>query len=106
MGLEVVVGLLIAWAARKAGRGAKRVDGMVDKALDAGLDRVEKVVTAKLGGDKALEQLQLEAAESGDPSDRTRTRVRLSLEEAVEANPEFAKELEAAVAEEIGRAHV
>ncbi|HYQ69427.1 MAG TPA: hypothetical protein VET29_39650 [Actinophytocola sp.] len=97
-GLEVAVGFVIAWFARKAGRAWKRVDGMADEALDAGLDKLHDVVMAKLAGDSALKQLEAEAATSGDASARTRTRVRLALEEAAEQDTRFAADLESAVA--------
>jgi hypothetical protein len=98
-GLEVVVGLLVAWGVRKARRVGKRVDETVDEALDLGLDRLHDLVTGKLGADPALERLQLEAAQSGEVGNRTQARVRMSLEEAVEEDPEFAQRLEAAVQE-------
>ncbi len=98
-GLEVVVGFLVAWGLRKAGRVGEHVDAMVD----AGLDRLYDVVAAKLGADPALERLQLEAAESGEVGDRTQARVRMSLEEAVEEDPEFARQLEAAAQQAAGQ---
>jgi hypothetical protein len=97
-GLEVAVGLLIAWFARKAGRAWKRVDGMTDEAMDAGLDKLHDVVIAKLGGDSAINQLETEVAETGEAGTRTQTRVRLALEEAVEQDKAFAADLESALA--------
>ena len=89
MGLEVAVGFLIAWFARKAGRAARRLDGMADAAVD----RLCDVVTAKLGGDSALRQLAAEAAATGDAATRTQDRVRLALEDAAEQDPTFAADL-------------
>lgn len=93
-GLEVAVGFLVAWFARKAGR---RVDAIATEVVYAQLDRLHEVVTRKLGGDSALQQLQLEAAETGEVGTRTQTRVRLALEEAAEQDPAFAADLEDAV---------
>jgi len=53
-GIEVAVGFLIAWFARKAGRAGKKIDGMTDEAIDAGLDRLGSLVTRTLGNDTAL----------------------------------------------------
>lgn len=97
MGLDVVVGFLVAWAVAKARRVAQRADGVVDEVLDAGVDRVREVVSAKLGEDPSLERLQIEATESGEVSERTRARVTLALEEAVERDPRFAEQLHAAM---------
>jgi hypothetical protein len=99
IGFEVAVGFLIAWVVRKMGRVGRRVDTEVDQVLDAGLDRLHDVVAAKLGGDPALEKLRSEAGESGEVGPRTQARVRLALEEAVEQDPAFAAEFEAAVAQ-------
>jgi hypothetical protein len=96
-GVEVAVGFLIAWVARKAGRVGKRADAIVDDALQIGLDRVHEVVIGKLGGDPALRRLEIEAAEPGEVTDRTRTRVQLALEDAVEQDPGFADLLQAAI---------
>jgi hypothetical protein len=96
-GIEVAVGFLIAWFARKAGRAGKKIDGMADEAMDAGLDRLGDLVTRKLGNDTALKQLEAEAT-SGDVATRTQTRVQLALEEAAEKDTTFATGLNAAVA--------
>lgn len=99
MGLEIVVGFLVAWAAGKAKRVAKRADGAVDEVLDAGVDRIQEIVTAKFDGDPALKQLRLEAADKGEASSRTRARVQLALEEAVDQDLEFAEQLRVAVSQ-------
>jgi hypothetical protein len=97
LGLEVALGFLITWAVKKVSRVGKRAAQIVDDALDAAMDRVHEVVVGKLGGDPALARLELEASESGQVSDRTRTRVQLALEEAVDEDPQFAEALQAAV---------
>lgn len=99
MVIEVAVGYVIAWVVGKARRVGQRADGVVDQALDAGVDRVVQVVRGKLGGDSAMQRLQVEAAESGEVSDRTRQRVALALADMVEQDRSFAEELRAAVAE-------
>ncbi len=52
------------------------------------------MVTEKLGADPAVQTLVESPEEVGD---RTKNRVKLSLEEAVETDPEFAKALAEAV---------
>lgn len=96
-GIEVVVGMLITWAVRKARRVANGVDKEVDTVLDAGLDKLHTVVAGKLGGDTALEKLRIEAGDTGDVAKRTRERVQLALEDAADDDPQFASALDAAV---------
>jgi hypothetical protein len=95
--IEVAVGLLIAWFARKAGRVGKKVDGLTDEVIDASAQKVRDLVMAKLGGDPALAKLAAEAAQTGDAGDRTRSRVQLALEEAAEEDAEFAASLRSTV---------
>ncbi|OLR93765.1 hypothetical protein [Actinokineospora bangkokensis] len=98
MGVEVVVGMLIAWVAAKARRAAQRADGVVDDAIDKGVEKVGELVLGKLGGDSAVEQLQLEAAGGEDRVDElTKQRVDLSLQAACKSDPEFAARLAEAV---------
>lgn len=99
IGFEVAVGFLIAWVVSKVGRVGRRVDSEVDQVMDAGLDRLHDLVAVKLGGDPALEKLQSEAGERGEVGPRTQARVRMALEEAVEQDPAFAAEFEAALAQ-------
>ena len=99
MGLEVAVGFLIAWAVGKARRAGKQLDGVADQVVDASAVRLRDVLLRKLGGDSAMQRLQLEAAETGTVSDRTQQRVTLALEDAVENDSQFAGELKAALAE-------
>jgi len=98
-GIEIAIGYLFAWAVRKAQHVAGRADREVDRALDAGMDRLHDVVSGKLGSDPALHRLAEEAASGREsPSDRTRQRVLLALEEADETDAGFAADLEQAVA--------
>jgi hypothetical protein len=96
-GVELVVGYLIAWAVRKAKRVGARADQKVDQALDAGMDRLHELVAAKLADEPALRQLEAEAIESNDARERTRKRVQLALDEAVDTDTEFADALSAAL---------
>lgn len=93
-GIEVALGFLVAWALKKAKRVAQRADTEVDRALDAGMDRLHDLVSRKLGPDPALAKLQTEVEESGAASTRTQDRVRLSLEDAAETDTDFAAQLE------------
>jgi isopropylmalate/homocitrate/citramalate synthase len=96
-GVELVVGWLAAYAWGKARRVAGRADAEVDRALDTGMDRVHDLVSTKLGADPALERLTVEVAqnlETVSVSDRTRQRVQLSLEDAVETDERFAAALD------------
>ncbi|UMP00031.1 hypothetical protein [Amycolatopsis sp. EV170708-02-1] len=99
MGLEVVVGFLIAWAAGKAQRVGKQLDGVADQVVDASAERLRNVVMRKLGADPAVERLRLEAGQPGGVGDRTQQRVMLALEDAVEQDTDFATELKTALAE-------
>ncbi|MEU2358829.1 hypothetical protein ABZ599_38730 [Streptomyces misionensis] len=97
-GIEIVVGYVFAWAVRKAKRVAGRADAEVDRTLDAGMDQLHDLVSRKLGEDPALQKLA-EEAQTGqeEPSDRTRQRVQLALEDAAERDPGFAETLDRAV---------
>jgi hypothetical protein len=100
IGIELVVGYVAAWAWRKARRVAGRADAEVDQALDTGMDRLHQLISSKLAGDPALAQLETEAGknlEVESVSARTRERVRLALEDAVEADEDFEARLTALV---------
>ncbi|MFF9409822.1 hypothetical protein ACF1B0_30510 [Streptomyces anandii] len=96
-GIELVVGYLAAWAVRKGRRVAGRADQEVDQALDAGMDRLHEVVASKLGDDPALERMALEGQSGQEPSERTRQRVQLALEDASDDDSDFALALQAAI---------
>lgn len=100
-GIEVAVGVLFAWAVRKARRVAGRVDAEADRALDAGMDRVHELVSRALGdNDPVLTRLGEEARAGLDqPSERTRQRLALALEDAGDQDPGFADALARAVAQ-------
>ncbi|HEU5029118.1 MAG TPA: hypothetical protein VFV01_29700 [Spirillospora sp.] len=100
-GIELVVACLTAWALRKAHRLAGRADAEVDSALDAAMDRLHEKVSRRLGEDPALRQLESEAGNGAD-SPRTRQRVALALEEAIDQDAEFGRVI-TALAEEISQ---
>jgi hypothetical protein len=92
----LVVGLVIQWALRKAGRIGKGLDSEVDRVVDEGLKRLDKVVTSKLAGDPALTVLEREAA-AGEVSVRTTRRLELAVEEAAETDQDFGKQVRALI---------
>jgi len=97
-GIEIAVGYVFAWAVRKARRVAGRADEELDRGLDAGMDWLHELVSAKLGSDTALERTEQEAREgASELSERTRLRLRLALEDAVEGDETFARALAEAV---------
>ncbi|HWB37323.1 MAG TPA: hypothetical protein VHA75_14995 [Rugosimonospora sp.] len=102
-GLEVAVGYLATWAWRRARRAAGRIEDRVDAAVDAKLEKLYDTVAGKLSGDPSLGKLATEAgqdtAEQPALSDRTRDRVRLSLEDAADGDPAFAAQLADLVAQ-------
>jgi hypothetical protein len=93
IGLEVVAGYLAAYAIQKARRAGKRVDAEVDYVIDGTLDRLHEVVSEKLIDDPAVRKLQREAEEGVVISPLTAQRVTLAIEDAAEADDEFADRL-------------
>ncbi|MCX4411491.1 hypothetical protein OG840_61105 [Streptomyces sp. NBC_01764] len=94
-GVEIAVGYVFAWLVGKARRVAVRADTEVDRGLDAGMDRLHELISAKLGPDPALERARGEAeAGQDEPSERTRRRLVDSLEDAAGHDPAFAEALE------------
>lgn len=100
-GAEVVVGYVCAYLVRKARHAAGAADAEVDRALDAGMERVHGLVSRALGEDDPalLRAGQQAAAESAEIPERTRRRLADALEEAAEGDPAWAAELQRAVAE-------
>jgi hypothetical protein len=95
--LEVAIGFVIAWVVGKARRAGQHLDGLADDVVDAGAIRVRELVLTKLDGDSAVRRMEVEAAETGKVSDRTRQRLELALEEATEEDEKFAAELSEAL---------
>ncbi|MGW4356305.1 hypothetical protein ACWELJ_29885 [Nocardia sp. NPDC004582] len=99
MGMEVVVGLVIAWAIGKARRVGQRIDGLTDEALDRAVDRVWTVVSQALGDDPAVERLVREARDTGTASAEARHQAQVALEAAARRDPSFATALRTAIAD-------
>ncbi len=96
VGVELVVEQLFAWMSRRAGGTAGRPDQGPDGVLDAAVERLHELVLRRLAGDTALVRLREEAAARGELTRRTRLRVELALEDAVERDGVFARALRAA----------
>ncbi|MFF4160673.1 hypothetical protein [Streptomyces sp. NPDC001678] len=98
--MEIAVGYFAAWAFRKARRVAGAADAEVDRVLDAGMARVHDLVSVRLGEDSSVRQMAAEI-EVGreEPTERTRRRVEMALEEAMEADEDFADRLSRVVDE-------
>ncbi|MFC3966318.1 hypothetical protein [Nocardia jiangsuensis] len=95
MGPEIVVGLLIAWAAGRDRRLAP--SGFTGEAVDLAMDRVHAVVVARLGGSEAVERLLVEAGtERGAVTGRTRADAIRAIADTISADPAFAAALHAA----------
>ncbi|WP_159025190.1 chromosome partitioning protein [Streptomyces sp. MUSC 125] len=93
-GVEIAVGYAFAWLVRKAKRVTGRADTEVDRGLDAAMDRLHVLISAKLGADPALERAREEAGEGRlEPSERTRRRLTDFLEDAAEHDTAFAEAL-------------
>jgi hypothetical protein len=98
VGLELVAGYLVAWGVRKLRRVGTRLDEKTDEVIDAGLDRLHDVISAKLGADPALGKLEDEVSQGLEPNDRTLRRIQDAVEEAAEDDPEFGVTIEALIA--------
>ena len=98
-GLQLVMGGVVAWVLGKARRAAGLADGQVDHAMDVLAERAHGAIDARLGADPAWVKLNAEAETEGAVSDRTRQRVELAVEDAVEADPGFAEQWQHIVAE-------
>ncbi|WP_410643261.1 hypothetical protein [Amycolatopsis sp. lyj-346] len=103
MGFEIVLGALIAWAAGKARRAGRTLDGVTDEVVDAvaakARVKVLELVLGKVGTDSAVATLEAEVAASGEVSELTRTRVELAVTAAQRDDARFAAALAAAVVE-------
>jgi len=99
VGLELVAGYLVAWVVRKGRRAGEGLDAEVDHAMDLGLDRLHEVIVDKLGEDPAVTELEVQAAQDGQLSERTQRRVQDAVEEAAEDDAAFAAALQAVLRE-------
>lgn len=86
----VAAGYVIAWAVRKARRIGGRLDAEADTVIDASLDRLHEVVSAKLAGHPVLAELIEEADGDGrEISELTRQQVELALTAAARKDDAF-----------------
>ncbi|SNQ50911.1 conserved hypothetical protein [Frankia canadensis] len=99
-GIEIAVGVVFAWAVRRARRVGERMEEETGRIVDAGLDRVHDLVSQALGeDDPVLAHVEEEAqAGAGELSERTRQRLSLALEDAADRDRAFAAALAQAVA--------
>jgi len=97
--IEIAVGLLITRITGQTQPGADRVDAYANQTFELVLRAVHELVIAKLGGDPALERMHIEISGSGEVRPRTQARLVMALEDAVEDDPEFARNLERAVSD-------
>ncbi|MEV6122098.1 hypothetical protein AB0M23_16445 [Streptomyces sp. NPDC052077] len=103
-GVEIAIGCLFAWAARKARRVGEQADQEVDRALDAAMDRVHTVVSEKLGQETALARLDEEAsAGRTEPTPETQQWLRFALKDAIDRDAAFAELLRDALAQYASR---
>lgn len=92
--VEIAVGCVLGWLFRKVRRVGEQADAEVDRSLDVGMSRVHELVSRKLGEEPALLRAEEERDAGRDsPSSRTRQRLELALEDAVEHDAEFARAL-------------
>ncbi|NUS43097.1 MAG: hypothetical protein HOQ24_05340 [Mycobacteriaceae bacterium] len=91
--MDIVVGFLIAWAAGKARRVGRTVDGLTDAALDAAAERVWAAVAAKLGADPVIRELVAEAEQTGQAAENVQAAAVRVLEQAASADPAFSAAL-------------
>ncbi|MFI0898597.1 hypothetical protein [Streptomyces sp. NPDC020983] len=98
-GVDAVVALLHAWAARRTATGRDGPDRTVDAALDAGLERVHRIVEERLRGEQALAAVE-EAAAAGaaEPSPQAGRSLEQALKDAADGDTAFARALKDAVA--------
>lgn len=88
-GIEVAIGMLVAWLARKAKRVGAQIDSDVDDVVDAGVVKLHNLVASTLGTDPGLVKLHAEVEQTGDASDRTKERVKLAVAQAFDDAPGF-----------------
>lgn len=95
-GVELLAGAAISYVLRKLRRVGGRADVVVDQVIDQGADAVDDLVARKLGRDQALERLREQAAD-GSEIERTVRRAADAVADALDDDPEFARQLKALV---------
>jgi hypothetical protein len=94
----IVAGYVIAWAISKVRRAAGRLDSEADRVIDASLDQLHDVVTAKLGPHHPVLADLVEEAGDGEISDATRQRVELEIAAAARKDESFQRTVDELVA--------
>ncbi|MFJ9427550.1 hypothetical protein [Streptomyces sp. NPDC101249] len=86
------------WLFKKARRVAARADQHIDETLDAAVDRLFQLVSAKPEAAPLLARLEQEAEDGlTEPSPRTRRRLEDALAQDAEDDTDFATDLERAI---------
>lgn len=98
MSPDIVVGMLIAWAARKGGMVATRVDRHTDQVVDAAV----LAVLRRLGSDPAVARLVTEAETEGTASSDASSAAEGVVRRAMASDPAFAAELDRAATQVSG----
>lgn len=98
MDIGIAVGIVIAWAARKGGRAARKVDGLTDEMITRGW----QVISSELAADPAIQRLMNEAKSTGDAEQATRMDAAAAIERAAAHDPAFAERLRAVLPAEGG----
>jgi len=97
MELSMLAGAAVGWLLRKARRVGGRADAEVDRVLDVGMDRLQEAIDRRLAGNPAVEKLM--AGNVTSPDAPLAQQVKFAVLEVLEADPEFATELRARIAE-------
>lgn len=98
-GAEIAVGYVFRWLAARGRAAEPRLDGQVDSVVDAAVDRLggklHDLVAGRLSADPTMTKLADEASQgANEPSERTKARVALAVEDAAEQDPGFAAAIE------------
>jgi hypothetical protein len=93
IGVDLLAAAAVGYLVRKARRVGGRADEAVDEILDAGTDRVCALVTAALGDEPVLAQLDTQAR-GGTETDRTVRRAEDAIADKLETDAGFAEQLE------------
>ncbi len=92
-GPEVVISCVVGWAAHIPRRGGRPADTEADRALDAGMQRVHDLVTARLEEEPRFRLLWAEIEAGGAPAGETLDAAARALGAASDDDPEFAARL-------------
>jgi hypothetical protein len=96
--VDVVIAFLVTRIIRESRPGFGGTDAGSSQEVDSALGMLSRFVEAKLGAEPVLDRMRNEVRETTALRPRTRTRVALALEDAIEGDPGFAGDLQGAVA--------